>query len=122
MNLYNKIKRYVYGYFKKKIIRQELNKFFKMYQKKNNKRLNLLTEALFKASQVIKAELIEKEFKNVERENEILFNDIKTVIEKHYKDRENKLIKENQNLEKKLKEKDRKINDIKVKITDSILE
>ncbi len=122
MNLYNKIKRYVYDYFKKKIIHQELNKFFKMYQKKNNKRLNLLTEALFKASQVIKAELIEKEFKNVERENEILFNDIKTVIEKHYKDRENKLIKENQNLEKKLKEKDRKINDIKVKITDSILE
>lgn len=101
MKFYNKVKEYILNYFKKRTIRKELISCFKMYNKKSNKRLEILTEALFKASQVVKAELVEKELKNVERENEILFNDIKTVIEKHYKDRENKLIKENQNLEKK---------------------
>jgi prefoldin subunit 5 len=45
----------------------------------------------------------------------MLFNDIKNVIDKHYKKREEKLKKENEKLKKKIVEKDKTINEINEK-------
>jgi len=100
----------------------------KGYRNKNKNYLNLLTESLFKASKIVKTNVLDAEKKKIERQNELLnvfsffslYDDIKSVIEKHYKDRETKLKQENLKLELKLKEKDRKINKIKEDIKDNI--
>jgi len=120
MKIIDKIKKAIADYLKKRYIRKELKEKFSFYSKKNKQRLDQLTESLFRASQVVKAELIETEKKKLEHENELLLNDIKTVIEKHYKDREVKLQKDNEKLERKLKEKDKKLSDIKNKVAETV--
>lgn len=77
----------------------------------------MLTEALFKSSKIVRNEMIWKERKMLEFENEILFSDIKSLIDKHYSEVEESLKKENVNLNNKLKEKDNTIKKIKEKIS-----
>ena len=121
MNILKNIKQFFADFFKKKYIRKELKLKFKHYKKDTNKhnreRLDLLTDSLFRASKIVKKEILENERKCLENENELLFGDIKNIIDKHYKDREDSLKKENIKLEKKIVEKDKVINKIKEKIS-----
>ncbi|MDA3779559.1 MAG: hypothetical protein PF487_04945 [Bacteroidales bacterium] len=85
--------------------------------KRNRERVDMLTETLFIGSKCIKNELIEAERERLKNENVLLFGDIKAVIDKHYKDREEALTKENEKLNKQLILKDNKINEVKEKIS-----
>lgn len=121
MNYLKKIKEFFIDFFKKRYIRRELKSKFETHQivmnKRNNDKLSMLTDSLFRASKIVKFEILEIERKRIENENELLFNDIKKVIDKHYKDREEALTKENEKLNKQLKLKNDEINEIKEKIS-----
>lgn len=120
MNILNKIKVFIGDFLKKRYIRKELDFKFDNHQivmnKRNSEKLSMLTESLFRASKIIGVEVLEAERKRLENENVKLFDDIKKVIDKHYKDREETLKKENEKLNRELKKKDKKINEIKEKI------
>lgn len=121
MNILEKVKQFIGDFLKKRYIRKELKSKFDNHQivmnKRNGDKLNMLTESLFRASKIVKLEVLEAERKRLENENEILFDDIKKVIDKHYKDREETLKKENEKLNKQLKLKDKTIDSIKKKIS-----
>lgn len=120
MKIIEKIK----NYRKKRYIRNEITAKFKSLGKDLNKHnreyINCLTNSLFKGSIAIKSMVLNAEREAIEHENELLYGDIKMVIEKHYKEREEKQKKENQKLMGELKEKDKKINQIKSKITETV--
>lgn len=117
MNKLNKIKKNVDDFFKKRYIQKELkSKFSNMGKQQNNEEINLLTDSLFRASKIIDVEVQVAEKKRSENKNKLLFDDIKKIIDKHYKNREESLKKENEKLSRQLKFKDKKINEIREKI------
>ena len=75
---------------------------------------------MLKASNIVKKEVVEIKNKKIEHKNMILFKDIKQVIEKHYKDREKELVKENEQLVRTIKNKETEIRNIKQNIAQSI--
>lgn len=119
-----KILEKIMEYRKKRYIRNEIKGKFKSLGKELNKHnreyINHLTNSLFKGSMAVKAMVLNAEREAIEHENELLYGDIKAVIEKHYKEREEKLKKENEKLTRELKEKSKKINQIKTKITQTV--
>jgi hypothetical protein len=120
MKIIQKIKEYR----KKRYIRNEIKGKFKSLGKELNKHnreyINHLTNSLFKSSIGVKAMVLNAEREAIEYEDELLYGDIKAVIEKHYNEREEKLKKENEKLARELKEKNKKINQIKSKITETV--
>lgn len=111
-------------YRKKRYIRNEIKGKFKSLGKDLNRHnreyIDHLTNSLFKGSMTVKAMVLNAEREAIEHENELLYGDIKAVIEKHYKEREEKLKHENDKLMRELKEKNKKINQIKSKITETV--
>jgi len=121
MKMLKKIRQFIADFLKKRYIRKELESNFEYYNKDMNKRnrdrLDVLTNSLFHSSKITKTEVLDAERKRLEHQNELLFGDIKNVIDKHYKDREETLKTENSKLERKLIEKEKTINKIKEKIS-----
>jgi hypothetical protein len=124
MNTFEKIRQWFSDYLKKRYIRGEIKKKFgmvgKAITKRNNEYIEHLTNSLFKASQIVKAEVIEADWKKLEHENKQLFEEVKAVIEKHYGERVEKLQKENEKLSDKVKEKDKKLNELKSKVVKTV--
>ena len=97
------------NYNKKRFIRKELKAKFKKHQKRNDAYLNLLTESLFKASKIVKAEILAQESVKLESENKLLLADVKTVIEKHFEKKITHLKSENEILTNKVKSRDKQL-------------
>jgi hypothetical protein len=99
MEIFKEIRQWFSDYLKKRYIRGEIKKKFriagKQVNKRNNEHIEYLTNALFYGStKIVKAELIKTEEVRLEYENQLLMEDIKSIIEKHYKKREEKLKKD----------------------------
>lgn len=115
MKTIKKIYVFFLNFRKKRFIRKELQKKFKKlngsvgtgntlfgiseYSKtRNNKKLKILTEAIFKSAKIVESDIFQSKDRDQKYNDEKLFNDLKNVIVKHYSDKETELVK-------KLKEK-----------------
>lgn len=122
MKLIEKVKQFIADFLKKRYIRKELNKKFKQtfseISKRNREHINHLTNSLFKASLIVKAEMVETEKQKLEKENQLLMQDIKKVIDKHYSKREEAIKKNSEYIDtaqktiKKYRAKEKKLDEV----------
>lgn len=122
---------------KKRFIRKELQKKFKElngsggntlfgiseYSKtRNNKKLKILTEAIFKSAKIVESDIFQSKDRDQKYNDEKLFNDLKNVIAKHYSDKETELVKKLKELETDIRRKNIKNSKLKNKISKVIKE
>ena len=118
MKTLTKLKNWWLDYRKRKYIHKELTAKFNQFHSKNKNYINVLTEALLKASHVVKADVLETERIKIQHENELFYADVKKLIDKHYQKKEKELDKEKKKLLFKIREKDEKLNTLRKKVAE----
>lgn len=109
--------------FKKYFIRKELKKYFisrGFKSELNFKYLDVLVDALMKGSGVAHTDFLNSQKNVLEHNKNLLYEDIKVVIEKHYKDKSIFLEKENLRLKSEVKQKEDKLNKLRTKVSQTV--
>lgn len=87
----------------------------------SNEKKEMLKNAIFNSSKIVKNEIIEKTEKISAYEDEQLYTDLKKVIRKHFGNVLDECVKENEKIKRELKLKNDELNRLKEKVTETLL-